>query len=952
MAVERREGRVVGRDTDLALLQAAVARAGDGTPTVVLVAGEAGIGKSTLLVEAARRSAAPAFIGRCVHVGGDVIPLAPLIDLARRIRRDPPAESAPAALDKLRSALQARDGTVGVAGVFDLVVDLVGELAVDEPAIVGFEDLHWGDPATWDVFEYLARNLVDERVVLVGTYRDDEVGRDPALRRRVAELARLPTVERVTLAALDAAAVAIQATDLLGIPAPRSLVDDVVRRGHGNPFFTEELVAAHRAGEAVPAVLSDLLEADIVELPPDARLVVGAVAAVGRDTDTALLGAIVDLPDEALDAAARAAIDARVLVVDPATDAFRVRHPLFGEVAYARLLPSERRRLHRAAADALTADPRLALTSTDAAGELAFHLERAGDEQGSFVASLAAADAALAIAPAAALAHLERALALWDRCGPADNTDRIRRLWDAAELASATGDNERAVEHATAASALGEPARGVAWGRERLGRYLWGGGRIAESAAVYAAAAEALAGDERPSSAPTFAGLAQAELMFCRYDSAERWARRALELAGDVDPIGRHMAERVLGWVDAHAGRAGDAIAHSRGAVETAPAAHFRALAVLYFAGNLIAVGRLDEVVPVALDAAAEAQRGGLDSSFAGYFFGLAADALTRLGRWDEADAVLAGIVPDDYIPVNAIGLESAMALLASRRGDHDRARELLESMRRRPVDPWHEAVVDITTAEVEFAAGRWDAAATAARVSLDVPQGREPRWPVISAALWTMATVEATLDRRAAREDVRLTAVVSSLRAELAAAAPAGDDVGALVAAYRAFAHSAITRLERAEPDAWLPAVDAATALGDPWLAGWATLHRADAAAVRGDAALAATALRDAHEIATRLGSRPLLDAIDALARRARLSVETAAVPVLSEGDVSRLGLTPREAEVLGLVAAGRTNREIGEELYVSEKTASVHVSNILRKLGVSTRVEAAAVAQRTGIG
>jgi DNA-binding CsgD family transcriptional regulator/tetratricopeptide (TPR) repeat protein len=952
--VERRRGRsrVVGREPELAVFERAVTRAADGAPTVVLVAGEAGIGKSTLVAEAARRAGVPAFVGRCVHVGGDVIALAPLVDLARRIRRDPPAGAAPAALDKLAASIQARDEATRSGGVFDLVLDLVGELAADGPAVVAFEDLHWGDPATWDVFDYVARNLVDERVVLVGTYRDDEVARDPALRRRVGELARLPVVERMSLTALDTAAVAVQAADLLGIPAPRSLVDDVVRRGRGNPFFTEELVAAHRAGEAIPAVLSDLLEADIAELPDDARLVVGAVAAIGRDTDATLLAAIVDLSDDALDAAARAALDAHLLVVEPGSDAYHVRHPLIGEVAYARLLPSERRRLHRAAADALIADPRLALTTTDAAGELAFHLERAGDDAGAFAASLDAADAALAIVPAAALAHLERALALWDRYGPADPTERIRRLWDAAEVASATGDNARAVEHATNASALGEPARGVAWGRERLGRYLWGGGRIAESAAVYAAAAEALTGDERPSSAPTFAGLAQADLMFCRYDEAERWARRALDVAGDIDIVGRHMGERVLGWVDAHAGRADEGVARSRAAVATAPAAHFRALATLYLAGNLLAVGRVDEVVGVALDAAVDARRGGLESSFTGYFLGLAADALTRLGRWDEADTVLAGVDPDDYIPVDAISLESAMALLAGRRGDDDTARRLLESMRERPVDPWHEAVVDVTTAEVHLAAGRWTDAAAAARVSLDVVDGRQPRWPLVSAALWTIAMVESTLDRLAARDDVDVAATVSALRAELTNAQPRGDDPGALATAYRAFADATISRLERDDPAAWDAATRAATSLGDPWLVGWARLHSANAAAARGDAALAATALRDAHETAVRLRARPLLDAVDALSRRARLSVETAAVPVLAESDVSRLGLTPREAEVLGLVAAGRTNREIGEELYVSEKTASVHVSNILRKLGVSTRVEAAAVAQRVGIG
>jgi DNA-binding NarL/FixJ family response regulator len=165
------------------------------------------------------------------------------------------------------------------------------------------------------------------------------------------------------------------------------------------------------------------------------------------------------------------------------------------------------------------------------------------------------------------------------------------------------------------------------------------------------------------------------------------------------------------------------------------------------------------------------------------------------------------------------------------------------------------------------------------------------------------------------------------------------------------ALAHAVVTRLIAPDPDACARAAQVAERAGDPWTAATARLHEADAAAATGAAARAADALRAAHDTATRLGARPLLDDIAALSRRARISVEVAAAPTITVGGVERLGLTPREAEVLALVAAGRTNREIGTRLYVSEKTASVHVSNILRKLGVTTRVEAAAVAQRLGV-
>ncbi len=139
--------------------------------------------------------------------------------------------------------------------------------------------------------------------------------------------------------------------------------------------------------------------------------------------------------------------------------------------------------------------------------------------------------------------------------------------------------------------------------------------------------------------------------------------------------------------------------------------------------------------------------------------------------------------------------------------------------------------------------------------------------------------------------------------------------------------------------------------ALGDRWATAIALVREAEAAASIGAADRAASSLRDAHEIASQLGAVPLLAEIDAVSSRARISLEAPTRIALDETSAERLGLTPREAEVLALVAAGRTNRQIGDELYVSDKTASVHVSNIRRNLGVNSRVDAAAVAQRLRI-
>jgi DNA-binding NarL/FixJ family response regulator len=941
---------IVGRDEELGVFERAVARAEEGEPATVLVSGDPGIGKSTLLAEAAQRTKVELFVGRCVHVGGDAIPLAPLVDLMRQAQRRREAAQLPS-LEPLIELATSRTGRVG--DLFALALALVGELGFDGPVVVGFDDLHWGDPATWDLFEHLARNLVDERVVLVGAYRTDEVARDPSMRRRIAELSRVSSVGRIALTGLDRNAVAVHAAAVLGIPAPAALVDDLLRRGVGNPFFTEELVAAHVAGEAIPARLSDLLEADVAGLDPAGRHVLAALATVGRDTDPALLAAVVELDEATTEAAVRAAVEARLLVVDHATDAYRVRHPLIGEVAYRAALPTERRRLHRAVATALQTQPRFALTATDAAGELAFHLDRAGDEAAAFEALFAAADSAELIAPATCLAHLTRILELWEHHATAERQPQLLpRLWQAADLASATGQNDRAVALGRRALELGDPPEGRAWAYERLGRFLWSSGAIEESAATYAAAAALLDTDhEQDAAAMTYAGLAQADLMFCRFDRAEHWARRALDAAAADDAAARSAAARVLGVVEMLAGETELGLGHCRAAVDGTIAPHRWALANAMLAMTLFDVGDTEQALSVALDGAALSQRAGFETSFGTFHLGVAARCLVRLGRWAEADNVLTSVSALESTPIGAIQLDAARAPLAARRGQLEAAAELAARLRGHPSDPFNDAIIDAARVDVHLVAKEWEQAAAIASAALSPDPNIGPRFVAPFTAGLITATVERALDRLARQEPVDVDAILLELdrRLEVARADPAS--VSPVATAHIAFAQAMVTRLRDADADAFARAAIAADRIGDAWLAASARLLEADAAATASAAAQAVAALRAAYDRAMTLGAPPLVAAIEALARRARISLEAPAVHRLGERDAIRLGLTSREAEVLALVAAGRTNREIGAELYVSDKTASVHVSNILRKLGVSSRVEAAAMAQRVGI-
>lgn len=949
------EHEFIGRSGELELFERALQVAQDGEPSLVLVSGDAGIGKSSLVGEAAQRCAGRCLVAPCVRMGGEQIPLAPLMSLLRRLQRADP--------DLLDAAPVLRDwidpqssGSVRHTDVLASVTDLV--IAASDrtpPLLFVVEDAHWADVATWDLVDYLARNLVDESVVVAVTYRTVDANREPELRRRIAELARLPHVSRIVLGGWTAEEVGHRIETMIGAPPSAGLISDIVRRGQGNPYFTQELLAARQADDDLPDVVSDLVETDLQRLPTASQNVVAALSVLGRPADQDLVVAVAELDDDA-EGAIRAAIDAGMVIVEG--DTYQPRHALIAEVVYQKLLPGERRRRHRLAAESLQARVS-GSRQADQIGELAVHLDRSGDIAAAFRTRLEAADAAEAIAPATALDHLLRAVELWPDVGGGSGDDEIiEHLWQAAELANGTHGNELAVELAQRALDAGPPPLGWAWGHERLGRYLWSAGRVGDSAAEYQHAYELV--ERAPDDAhlaPVLAGLGQAELMHGNYQAAEACSRRALEnLPGpEHDPMAWLTANRVLGIVVSHHGEPDDGIALCRRSVDAAPSAHVRHLASIYLVLAQLAAGRYDDAAHAALDASADAVRSGADRSFSGYLDALAGEALIRLGRWAEADRLLRRHSPGDTVPVGEVRLLIAAAKLLARRGEAAAAHELLETASSIPIDAWHQTYLIAGIADVELVAGRWEQAADAARRGLELPAGSMLLWRARFTNLLVNAEVERLLDSVAARDDVDVHDAVRTLQALIGEVQQAVDRHDrhqlAEVIAYLEQAAASVGLLTGSNADTWRRVGDQWAALSDAWLTSVCRLREADAAASLGEARRAETALRAAHEIATRLGSPPLLAQVDAISRRARISVDTPELVLLSDTTAERLGLTARETEVLTLVAGGATNREIGQQLYISEKTASVHVSNILRKLGVTTRVEAAAVAQRLGL-
>jgi len=293
--------------------------------------------------------------------------------------------------------------------------------------------------------------------------------------------------------------------------------------------------------------------------------------------------------------------------------------------------------------------------------------------------------------------------------------------------------------------------------------------------------------------------------------------------------------------------------------------------------------------------------------------------------------------------------------MLSARRGDTDEALAQLAAAGALPIDGFHQTVRHATTADVHLASGNWSEAADAAQRGLTAVDPTSALWVARFTMYGILAEVELALDRKARREPVDLAAKAALLEARLGAVRSLTKQVPVSpqpdTAAHLAHAAASLTRLGVSDVEAWAEAVARWIALGDRWATAVALVREAEAAALAGAADRSASSLRRAHAIASDLGAGPLLAEIDAVSNRTRISIEAPTRFALDVASAERLGLTPREREVLVLVALGRTNRQIGDELYVSEKTASVHVSNILRKLGVTSRVDAAAVAQRLGL-
>jgi DNA-binding CsgD family transcriptional regulator len=936
----------VGRAGELGELERALDSTRAGTGAAVLVAGEAGIGKTRLASELARRARGAGFevlLGRSIDLVGTELPYQPFAEALRPLGK-------PWQADRRVPGSQLR--------VFEETLALLTGCAASTPVLLVLEDLHWADTSTLDLIVFLAHNLGDRPVLLVATYRADEPSSAGRMRRLAEGVRRSGSAVVLELGPLERDELTALLTAHAGASLPAAMADTIAARSEGNPFFAEELLAAS-GGQSVelPEALRDLLLQRVARLDHPTQDVLRLAAAAGREVGYPLLHATVQLPDGALRDSLRAAVEGGVLTAEPETGSFRFRHALLAEAIYATILPGEREELHARLAEELARGGAASPT------ELAPHWEAAGRSTEALAASVDAARQAEAVfGLAEAHAHLERALALWPAVPDAAKLaglDLAELCTWAAKLASQTGAAPRAVELARRAIELvgTEDPHRAARLHERLFEYLLDTGSYDAGLAAVERAVELVPAElPSPERAYSLASLAGAVMVAGRYAESLPICEQALALARG---IGAREAEvralTVLGGDLAYLGRGEEGLAHFRRALQLAEEiGDHIGLERAY--GNLTdaltMLGRPRESARVGQVGLEVMRQYGIDSTL---LVSNQIEALLAIGEWDEAERLSAAA---------ARGITSSFLrwLLIIRadveigRGEFDAARAHLEIAAPTVREDPALATYDVYVCELALWERRWTDADAAIYEGLAQARRREAaqiRVQVCAKGLRAQAELAALARARRDADAVRhWLAQARKLIAVARRAAADASEVTPNAVGWLALAQAEYARARGVvRPELWSEAAATWDRLDRPPLAAYCRWREAEALVAAGASRTeAAVPLREAHAVAARIGARPLLRELELLAQRARLDLapQQAAFPEREPGPAEILGLTPREAEILNLLARGYTNREIAATLVISVKTVSVHVSHILRKLGAPNRLEAAAIVHR----
>jgi DNA-binding NarL/FixJ family response regulator len=964
---------LVGRRAELDRLEGVLEHAATGDAGVVLVEGEAGVGKTRLLAElreVATERGMRTLVGHCLDLGAAPPPYLPFSEAFGRLAGTEPelADEMLAAFPAVARLLPGRArGTAVVDGredrvdrgeLFEAVLGALAWLAEHEPVLLIVEDLHWADQATRDLLGFLFSRLGRDRLALVASLRSDDLHRRHPLRPTLAEWSRLPAVDRLTLEPMPPADLRRFVRVLHPEPMPEQDVASIVARADGNAFFAEELVAAVEQMDMqhLPWQLADLLLVRLDRIDDDSRRVVQAAAVAGRRVTHELLAQVVDVTD--IDAAIREAVDAHILEPTMSGRGYRFRHALLGEAVYEDLLPGERTRLHAAYAKALA-------DGDGPAAELARHARASRDFATAYAASVRAGNEAMTVAaPQEAMQHFQTALELAEHA-PGGADDPACLVIDLVDATVAAGRSHRGLRLAREAL-WGLPPDAPGQSRARI-LYAYAMAAIAgdteEDALAATSEAMDLVADDPPSKFRARLAALHAHCAYVMGNEAEsqRLAMAALELA---EQVGAHDAvadaRATLALLQRRLGAPDDAKAQLRAVADEArQAGQLSAeLRSLYSLANLyLDLGDLDAAQRTFEEGARRAAEEGRPWTT----FGMEARAVAALLRYVRGDwdgALRATDVTGEAPPPVPEALLASIAMMV-RAGRGEDVLDLLGKVR-----PWWYRD-GLATLYSTFAAlstyeqhGRADEALALIddAVAMVTKLWQNPwllartRLSALGIAVLAAAAQDAPAPRRSelATAGARL---LADGRTSLEKGLPKGRKLGPEGLAWQARLEAEAARLR------WLTGVDAPAE--DELVAAWQrtvdafdygdvvelTRSRARLATVlraAGRSAEAAAAADEARTAARAMGAEPMLAEIRALGT-------TRAPLAASNGGTATL--TARESEVLALLVHGRSNREIARQLYISEKTVSVHVSNLLAKLGVRSRLEAAALARREGL-
>ncbi|WP_232246607.1 helix-turn-helix transcriptional regulator [Kitasatospora mediocidica] len=1009
----------VGRGSETATLLAALRRASAGRPQALLIGGEAGVGKTRLLeeflcaaenaaesaTEAAAEGAAGGtapndavvtMLGGCLEVGAEGLPYAPLVTAMRRLYRrlGPELRQAATGMEGHLSRLLPEFGDVdtepndeyGRARLFEHIARLFERLSAERTLVLAIEDLHWSDRSTRELLAYLISTLQRSRVLILATYRTDDLHRRHPLRPFLAELERQRTVRRLELDRFGCKEVAAQLAGILRVETPdRQLVRRIHQRSEGNPFFVEELACSHQCGGSVglSESLRDILLVRVEALPEETQRVLRIAAEGGSRVEHELLAAVLDGPEDALNDALRTAVGANILQLDKDGEGYRFRHALVREAVSDDLLPGERNRINRRFAAALEADPGL-VQRDERPARLANYWYQAHDPARALPTALDAARAARRRnAFAEQLSLLERAVELWDEvdeetlrttlrphdwaetyppcCCPAGGCgaecDRLRLvdvLAEAVVAARRSGDRERGLSLAKRGLKQVDenenPLRS-AWFRMHRSRLL---GHLNRAGSLEELAHAHRLVENRPPSAvqaEVFAMGASMSMLRLAGEADVALAERAVEIALEVGAKSVELHARMtLGTLYNDFGEPERGIASLRAAVAGArelgvPELLTRGLNNL--ASMLAHLGQAEEATELAREGLEVAGRLGLlrntGAILAGnlaeclLLIGSPADAAEQLARWEDDGRAESY---DEFL----CRVRGEVSFLA---GDFALTAENLAKARLHSRDDQPQHVLPTARLAIDLAgrSGRPLEARAELLTALDrplSPQGDCRLLPLLARA----AAVEAD-SRGLPSADLGRALVLERIAEVLGRQRP-------VVPLHVGWARLAEAELARADgrdtPEHWAAAITPLRTTALPYPLVLAVLGAGRAAASAGRREEAGELLREAAALAARRGDSGLALEVARLAERAGVA---RALPAASEEPPApsaraEFSLTPRETDVLRLLAQGRTNRQIAEELFISPKTASVHVSNILAKLEVSGRGEAAALAHR----